>query len=184
MKSSIFEENFIAMRKQRNFLLVICCLLIFPLILVSSFLFSRAHRIVIVPPIVEKEFWVEPNTVSATYLEQFGSFLGQLLLTKSSYTAETQKKILLKHVDPLYSHTLIERLDKEQELLARDQSSYVFYVTGIEVSSNTYRVLLMGNRIFSVSGKVLSEEKESYVLEFNYRGGRLLLSGLESLAST
>lgn len=184
MKSSVFEENLISMRKQRNFLLVICCLLIFPLILISSFLFLREHRIVIVPPVVEKEFWVEPNAVSVTYLEQFGSFLGQLLLTKSSYTAEAQKKILLKHVDPLYSHTLIERLEKEQELLARDQSAYVFYITGIEVSPETRRVLLMGNRIFSVSGKVLSEERESYVLEFNYRGGRLLLCGLELLSSS
>jgi conjugal transfer pilus assembly protein TraE len=179
MNSIAFEENLKAIRNQRNLLFVLCCLLIFSLIVNSIFLLSKNERIVIVPPIVEKEFWVEEHKVSPTYLEQFGCFLGQILLTKSYYTAEAQRKTLLRHVDPAYITGLTERLEKEQEMLGKANSSYVFYITGIEVNLETKSVLLKGNRLFAVGNKVLSEEKESYLLGFSYKDSRLLLNRLE-----
>lgn len=181
MKSSVFEGNLNSISNQRNFLVVLCCVLSVSLLLTTTFLFFRVERVVVVPAIIEKEFWVDANTVSPTYLEQYGSFLGQLLLTKSSYTAEIQKKILLRHVDPVYSSALMERLEKEQKVLSKGNASYVFFITGIEVVPDKYCVLLKGNRVFSVGNKVLSEEKEAYLFGFSYKDGRLLLNRIESI---
>lgn len=182
MKTEFFDETFHSLRNQRNFAVVLICILSLCLVLSCSYLFFKNERIVIVPAIVEKEFWVDSNHISPTYLEQFGCFLGQLLLTKSSYTAEAQKKVLLRHVDPLYSSALLERLEKEQVILAKGNSSYAFFISGIEVSPETKSVLLKGNRIFSIAGKTLSEEKESYVLGFSYKDSRLLINRLEYIA--
>lgn len=182
MKSSVFEGNLNSILNQRNFLLILSCILSFSLMLTSTFLFFREERVVVVPAVVEKEFWVDANTVSATYLEQFGSFLGQLLLTKSSYSADVQKKILLRHVDPIYSSVLLERLEKEQENLSKGNGSYVFFITGIEVILEKQGVLLKGNRVFNVGNKVLSEEKECYFLGFSYKDGRLLLNRVEYIS--
>lgn len=179
MKGAFFEENYHSMRNQRNFACIFVLMLSICLILSCSYLFLKNERIVVVPAIVEKEFWVDSNHISPTYLEQFGCFLGQLLLTKSSYTAETQKKILLRHVDPLYSAVLLNTLEKEQAILAKGNSSYAFFITGIEVSPETKCVLLKGSRVFSIGGKPLSEEKESYLLGFSYKDGRLLINRLE-----
>jgi conjugal transfer pilus assembly protein TraE len=183
MKSAFFEDTLHSLRNQRNFAAVLICLLSLCLVLSCSYLFFKKERIVIVPAIVEKEFWVDSTHISPTYLEQFGCFLGQLLLTKSSYTAEAQKKVLLRHVDPLYSAALLERLEKEQQILAKGNSSYAFFISGIEVSPETNSVLLKGNRIFSVAGKTLSEEKESYLLSFSYKDARLLINRLENIAN-
>jgi conjugal transfer pilus assembly protein TraE len=183
MKRVFFEDNLASLYNQRNLAVLLIFLLVLCLALCCGYLFLKNERVVVVPAIVEKEFWVDNNHISPTYLEQFGCFLGQLILTKSSYTAETQKKILLRHVDPLYGAQLIQRLEAEKITLSKGNSSYAFFITGIEVSPEIKSVLLKGTRVFSVAGKVLSEVQESYLLGFSYQDGRLLINHLEYIPS-
>lgn len=102
---------------QRNVFAAFSFLSAVAIIILSSFLFFKQERVVIVPPVIEKEFWVDSQHVSPTYLEQFGYFLGQLLLAKSSQSAASQRTVLLRHTDPSYVGTLKKRLVEEEEIL-------------------------------------------------------------------
>lgn len=133
-----------------------------------------------VPGVIEKEFWVDGHDVSATYLEQFGCFLGQLLLGKSSQSAPVQRTVLLRHTDPSFSGLLSKKLYEEEQLLSKQNSSYVFFPIDIQVDLPSKEVLLTGDRVFYVAGKAVSTDKESYILRFNYSGSRLLLKGVEA----
>ena len=51
-------------------------------------------------PPSRKPFSMDGSAFSPSYYEQMALFLSHILLTKSSFTAEGQLNILLKHVDP------------------------------------------------------------------------------------
>lgn len=180
MNRVIFEKNLQSLEFQRNVFLGISILLAIGTIILSSFLFFKRERIIIVPPVIEKEFWVDSQSVSPTYLEQLGLFLGQLLLGKSSQSAASQRSILLRHVDPAYAGALKQRLIEEEEILTKQNASYVFYPVDIKVNPSEMSLTLIGDRQLFVNGKQISSAREDYTLQFSYLGSRLLLKGITS----
>lgn len=175
MSHLFLEKNIKFLLFQRNVFVALLFLLSIVVLVLSAFLFFKHERIVIVPPVIEKEFWVEAKHVSPTYLEQFGYFLGQLLLVKSSQSAASQRSIVLRHTDPSYVGILRQRLIEEEEVLKKQSTSYVFYPTEIKVNPEQMSLLLTGDRLVFIGGKEASKEREGYILRFNYTGSRLLL---------
>ena len=49
------------------------------------------ERIVLTPPAIDKSFWVAKDKVSASYLEQMGSFIAYLTLDVSPSSVEWKK---------------------------------------------------------------------------------------------
>ncbi len=180
MNRSFLEKTTQYLRFQRNIFAALSLLLSLSLVILTAFLFLKSERVIVTPPIVEKEFWVEANKVSPTYLEQYGCFLGQLLLGKSSHSAPSQRTILLRHADPAFADALKHKLLEEEELLQKQSASYTFYPVSVHVNAEKNQVLLEGDRIFYVSGNQVSSAREGYILSFNYSGSRLLLSGVSA----
>lgn len=175
MERLFFERNLKTLSMQRNFLVATQVGLILLLFGLAGLLFFKNERVVVVPGLVEKEFWVDAHSVSATYLEQFGVFLGQSLLTKSPHSADLQRVILCRHADPRYWGLLKQRLVQEEETLKKQNASYVFFLNHVFVDPSLLTVRLVGDRQFFVAGQPLSSEECSYKLHFTYTGGRLLL---------
>jgi conjugal transfer pilus assembly protein TraE len=175
MSHLFLEKNIKFLLFQRNVFVAFSFFLILIVLVLSTFLFFKHDRVVIVPPVIEKEFWVDANHVSPTYLEQFGYFLGQLLLAKSSQSAASQRSIILRHTDPSYAGILRQRLIEEEEVLKKQSTSYVFYPVEIKVNPEQMSLLLTGDRLVFIGGKEASKEREGYILRFNYSGSRLLL---------
>lgn len=175
MKRTFFENNLTTLTLQRNFLIVLSLLLAIGMILALSFLFMKNEKIVVVPAVIEKEFWVDSNSVSASYLEQMGLYLGQLLLTKSAYSADAQRTILCRHAEPSYISRLKQRLIEEEEVLKKQNASCVFYLNNILVNPEQLTATIVGERRFFVAGGEISNENCVYRLHFSYKGARLLL---------
>lgn len=175
MKSEFHEKTLVYLNFQRNIFIALTFLLVISQVILSIFLFWKNERIIIVPPVIEKEFWVEANTISATYLEQFGYFLGKLVLEKSPQSAQTQRTIVLRHVDPAYYGILNKKLIEEEQKLSKQGASYVFYPIDVQADPKGLKVLITGDRIFYIAGKPISTERESYILSFSSAGSRLLL---------
>jgi conjugal transfer pilus assembly protein TraE len=175
MSHLFLEKNIKFLLFQRNVFMALSFLLVLIVLVLSTFLFFKQERIVIAPPVIEKEFWVDAKHVSPTYLEQFGYFLGQLLLAKSSQSAASQRSIILRHTDPGYAGILKQRLIEEEEVLKKQSTSYVFYPVEIKVNPEQMSLLLIGDRLVFIGGKEASKEREGYILRFNYTGSRLLL---------
>ena len=181
MDRVFFERNLKSLLVQRNFLAGLSFMLTTCLLLASFFLFFKKERIVVVPAVVEKEFWVDADSVSATYLEQYGFFLGQLLLTKSPHSADVQRAVLCRHTEPNFLAALKVKLLEEEETLKKQNASYVFYLNNIHVNPELLAVTLVGERQFLVAGQKTSIEKCGYTLYFTYTGSRLLLKGVSQV---
>ena len=180
MNRIFLEKTTQYLRFQRNILSALCFLLSLALVLACAFLFLKKERIIVVPPTIEKEFWIEADKVSPTYLEQYGCFLGQLLLGKSAQSAPSQRTILMRHADPMFAETLKRKLLEEEQLLQKQNTSYTFFPVSIQVNAKTNEVLIDGDRVCYASGKQVSCERDGYILNFRYIGSRLLLSGIKS----
>lgn len=180
MNSDYLKKNLSTLTFQRNIFLSLTFILTIPLLVLSIFIFQKNDRIIISPPTIEKEFWVESNRISPTYLEQFALFLGQLILTKSPQSATPQRTVVLRHVDPSVYGEINKKLSEEEKKLIKQQASYVFYPIDIRVDTSNLQALLAGDRIFYVGGKSVSTSRENYKLSFVYSGGRLLLKEISN----
>jgi conjugal transfer pilus assembly protein TraE len=175
----IREHTLRALKVQRNIFLAMMFFLLLLCLLLSLLIFRKAERIVVIPAVVEKEFWVEGSSVSPSYLEQMACFVGELLLTRSPASSNTQLAILMRHTDPAFSPLLKEKLAAELAKLAKDNASYVFFRTQVTVDPEHLSVALQGDRALLLGDKILSTVKESYRLGFKNWGGRLLLASIE-----
>lgn len=175
MNNEYYQKNIRSVEIQRNICLVLTLLSSCTVLLLAFFMFWRGEKVIVVPAVIEKEFWVDSNTFSTTYLEQMGVFLGKLILEKSPSSAQAQRQILLRHTDPAYFGTLTKKLIEEELLLAKQNASYVFFPVDIRVDLKKRSVLLIGDRTIYVSDKPVSTEREGYVLTFKSSGSKLLL---------
>ncbi len=179
MKSDTHKWTIQFLAFQRNILLGLCLILAIGVSIVGGFLFLKQERIIIAPPTIEKTFWVDETGVSATYLEQFGVFLAQQLLTKTATSAEAQRNLLLRHTHPAAFDTIRDKLLAEEMALREHNASYVFFPHRVDTDLKDLVVTLHGERTYFTQGKRLSEEAATYRLHFAYSGGRLLITAIE-----
>ena len=179
MNATLLKSETASLRFQRNALLAFAALLAGSLLLSLSLLLFKQERIVVAPPVVEKEFWVSSSAVSSTYLEQFGLFLSKLLFEKTPASSKAQREALLRHTDPSFAAALGAKLLKEEKALSKQNASYVFFPEEVVVNPSKKSVSILGERIAYILEKPVSKEKERYILTFKQAGSRLLLSSLE-----
>lgn len=180
MKFSLYTQQISKLLQQRNMLFPICILLLVSQIITLVLLFTKSERVVLVPPVIEKSMWVDSSSVSPSYLEQIGLFMGNLMLTKSALNADKQGELLLKHVVPEFEAEFRNHLILEATKMKKHNFSYVFYTKNVYVNPSLLTASLSGEQVSYVGEKVVAREKKKYKLQFNYLGGRLLLSGLTS----
>jgi conjugal transfer pilus assembly protein TraE len=148
------------------------------MIIVTAFLFSKSERVVVVPAVIEREFWIDRNAVSQTYLEQFGVFLGQQVLGKTPQSAPSQRTLVLRHTDPNYYGALRKKLIEEEEMLVKQNISYSFFPVDVSADPEKLTVTLIGDRLSFVGGSQVQSQRERFTLGFVYTGARLLLNSL------
>jgi conjugal transfer pilus assembly protein TraE len=173
--------NMNSLRFQRNAFCAVSFLLCGTLFVGSAFLFTKRERVIVVPPVIEKSFWIDESGVSASYLEQQGLFMGQMLFNKNAGSATKQREFVLKNTSNSFLPVLKSKLIEEDERLTKQNTSYVFFMRNFEVYPGSFVVLIEGEKVFYVGGKMISTTREGYRLKFAYEGGRLLLDGIESV---
>lgn len=184
MNAVAVEANLRSLYFQRNIFACLTVILSLSLVVLSGFLFLKRERVVITPAVVAKEFWVDAASVSPTYLEQMGLFVGHLLLHKSSQSAAEQRQVILRHTDASYSGLMRQRLIEEEKGLIQQNIAYTFYPIDIKVDVDKLEVKLSGDRIAFAGSQQVSMQKEAYLLQFIYSGSRLLLKSITALEST
>jgi conjugal transfer pilus assembly protein TraE len=181
VNSKILETSLSSLYFQRNILAAISIILCLSIVILSCFLFLKRERVIISPPVIEKSFWIDSNSISPTYLEQFGVFMGQLLLNKSAQSSAEQRSIILRHTDPSFSGLMRQRLLEEEEMLKKQNAAYTFYPISVKVDMGKMEVILRGERIVFAGPKQVSSKLETYVLKFIYEGSRLFLQEVETM---
>ena len=82
--------------------------------------FPDPERIVLVPPSINKTFWVESERVSAEYLQQMAYFLMQLTLDVTPHSVDHQSGVLMQYAAPASYGELRATMAATAERLKRD----------------------------------------------------------------
>lgn len=170
MKISTLTEQFQTVLKQRNMLFPIVLVLGISQVLLIILLFWKDDRTIFMPPVLDKPFSIHGSSYSASYYEQMGLFLCNLLLSKTAETAEQQHQLLFKYVDTELLGVFKRDLMDEVETLKKDAAGYVFYPIETKVNLGNQSVLIKGERHTYVGAQRIDVSKESYRLMFVQRG--------------
>jgi conjugal transfer pilus assembly protein TraE len=168
---------------QRNFLGGLALALLIIALLQTALLFVKNEKIIILPPELKQEFWIEGNKFAPTYLEEKGMYFTHLLLDVSSSNILSQGEVLLRYVDPSFHEQFKTRLFAEEQRLKRDNVSLNFTVTDCEVYPSELELDITGDLHAYVAFKKISTHRETYRLEFSAKRGRLFLKKFEILKS-
>ena len=124
---------------QRNIFLCFSLLLSVSTIVLSCLLLMKKERIVILPTL-GPSLWVEESGVSDTYLNSLGSYLSDLLLTKTPSDVDQKNRRFLEHVHPTFYHEARRHLLQEKETLITNKQTLLFRPSSsfIDLSKTTY----------------------------------------------
>lgn len=142
---------------------------------------DRTHREIVVPPEINKTFWIEDQKASASYLEQMGLFMLMNALNVTPLSADYQMKQILKYTTPAYYGTLEKHLTAQAKRLVRDNVSTTISVTGIKVDENRQAVLFDAVLNTALADKRVSQEAKKYEVLFTMNNGRIYLNELREL---
>ncbi len=137
------------------------------------------ERIVLTPPAIERSFWVTKDKVSASYLEQMGSFIAYLTLDVSPSSVEWKKTMLLQYVAPDVYGALQTRQDLEADRLKRLNATTQFSVAQLVPNEDSLTVNLKGRLATFINGTRTSDVEKEYVVAFEYTGNRIQLKRFE-----
>jgi len=138
-------------------------------------------RTVVVPPSINKSFWVERDRVSSEYLEQMGSFIAWLILDVTPSSVDWKREILLGYVLPDQHGAMKTRQELEATRLKRINASTVFMPQQLVSSEDAQSVTVRGRLRTLVNGQETSNDTKAYLVEFVYAGGRVHLKGFKEV---
>ena len=132
-------------------------------------------RTVVVPPSINKSFWVSRDTASGEYLEQMGSFIAWLVLDVSPSSIDWKKDILLGYVEPDQHGAIKKRQEIEAARLKRINASTSFAPQQLVPREESQSVVVRGRLRTLVNGVETANDLKAFVVEFSYVGGRVHL---------
>lgn len=142
-----------------------------------------SDRQTLVPPTIDKTFWVNKKHVSPEYLEQMGYFIGQLVLNVTPDNVDYQTKMLLQYACPSGYGKLKTDQAVAGNALKRDSISTLFNTRNIQVDEKTLKVALIGTLSTWVSNKKAPDYAKTYLGKFEYQNGRICVTDFKETSS-
>jgi len=139
---------------------------------------DRTHRETLIPPAINKSFWVDDRGASGEYIEQMGLFLLQLSLNNTPVSAEYNARLLLKYASPSSYGELERAMLTLAKQLKDSNASTVFSVRNVTVSEKTQAVAFGGVLTTYIADKRVSEISKTYLVRFANSAGRAFVSEL------
>lgn len=139
------------------------------------------QRTVIVPPTIEKTFWLSSQTGSKEYLNQMAAFVGWLILDVDPSTVDWKKDLLLDFMAPDDHGAMRAQLETGAERLKRMNASTSFLPQQLNVDAERLTVTLYGRLRRQVNGQETGREAKAYLVTFTFAGGRIHLHSFKEI---
>ena len=181
MDSMVFKQNMSKLLGQRNSFLFLATILCITTALLSTLLFFKKERVVIVPT-NGASFWIEDGRASNLYVEKMGIFLSDLLLNRSPADVVKRNQIILEHVHPSSYHEIRRQLQQEQSNILKSGQSFFFRSDRAYVDAKN--AFVVEGEFFVLVGKdgqapyCSQKDRKKYTLRFHCENGKLLLTSL------
>lgn len=166
--------------RNQAFVITMLSLALFVSVIATLSIFGT-ERTIIVPPTINKSFWVDGHKVSSDYLEEMGSFIAWLILDVSPQSIDWKKDMLLKYVSPEQFGLLQTRQNLEAERLKRLNAATFFMPQQVVVRDKDQLVEIRGRLRTQVNGQETTTESKAYAAQFTYAGGRIHLETFKEI---
>ena len=137
------------------------------------------ERTVVVPPSIDKTFWITKDHASHEYLEQMGAFIAWLILDVTPASIDWKKDVLLNYVAPDQHGAMKSRQEVEAERLKRINASTAFLPQQLVANETSQSVVVRGRLRTQVNGQDTAAETKAYLAEFQFVGGRIHLKAFK-----
>lgn len=175
MNTEFLRRNILKLISQRNGWIGIATLTAMSTVLLSTALFFKNERTILVPPHISKTLWVEGGSVSKEYLEEMGMYISKLLLDLTPTSFTYNHETLLKYATPEAYGALKKQFIDDGEEYTKLQLSTHFKPTEVIAHPKKLHVRVKGNLTSYVAGKQMDSSLETVFLQFSLRGAGLLL---------
>lgn len=139
---------------------------------------KSTHRETLVPPSINKGFWVDGETLDPSYVEQMGKFLLDLALNNTPVNCEMNRTALLKYVGSGSYSAINTQQSANCKIILAGRISTFFAAQTIAIKSSTREVIFVGATSRWLNDKKLPDKQQAYRLKFGYSGGRIYLQEL------
>ena len=166
---------------QRNMLLGLVSVLLVILVILSASLFFRRERVIVLPPEVKREFWVEGNRFSPEYLEEMAVYFLHLALDVNQTTLTYNTEILTRYADVETANYLQEKYERDLKKLKENDASTTFEVKEVKVFPDSNVVHAEGVLKHFIGSKCIKENPEVYAVSFKTYRGRLFFKEIKKV---
>lgn len=166
---------------QRNMLLGLVAVLLTILLILSVCLFFRSERVIVLPPEVKQEFWVEGNRFSPEYLEEMAVYFLHLALDVNQVTLPYNTEILTRYSDVETANYLQTKYERDIKKLKENDASTSFEVKEVTVFPDQNIVRAEGRLKHYVGSKCIKEHSAMYEVRFKTYRGRLFFKEIKQV---
>lgn len=168
---------------QRNALFFLVVTLLILNFLQAIAVFFKRERVVVMPPEITQEFWVEKNRVSQSYLEEMTLFFAGLILEISAESASYKRDIILRNTVPEGYGALKTKLIEDERRLKKEHVVTSFQPNTVKIVLGKMTAEITGDLSRFVGEKRISQSRDTYSFTFLYRHGRLLIKSFQLIRS-
>ena len=164
---------------QRNVLLGLSGVLLILLLILSLCLFFKKERVIVLPPEVRKEFWVEGNRFSPEYLEEMAAYFLHLSLNVNQSTLPYNTEILMRYADSSTCSYLRDKYEKDIKKLKKNDASTMFEIKELTVYPDQNTVRAEGTLNRYIGSKMIKSSQETYEVKLKTYRGRLFFQKIK-----
>ena len=182
METKTFQDKLKALISQRNILVLCVVALSIVAVKLSFCLQDKEERVVIIPT-TGPSFWVEKSRTSKEYVNVIGTFLSDLLLTRTPKDIIWKNEQVLCHAHPSFYSQLKKALSVEKEKMVEAQSTFLFEAIRSYPIEKKLQFVIEGvqKTYIEKTGKgapLIQSQKIKYTLSFRCEEGRLYLNSI------
>jgi type IV conjugative transfer system protein TraE len=137
---------------------------------------DTTEKTLVVPPTIERPFWVKGGEVSAEYLEEMARYLSSLVLSVTPKSVDGNVDIFMRYVAPGSYGATKAGMDVGAERLKRNSSSTIFYPIEYQSKPKKFQTVISGDFVTTVGKQVVSQVRRSWRFTYTFESGRLWVS--------
>ncbi len=136
-------------------------------------------RTIVIPPHLEKSFWVNNTEAASPYVEQMANWIAFLELDVTPDNVDWKNHTLLEYAHPDFHGELQTRQQLQAEKVKKENLVTEFAVKTTSVNAQQLAAIMFGNLITRVNGHEVGRQDKYYFVQFSLVGGRSQLMTFE-----
>jgi type IV conjugative transfer system protein TraE len=140
---------------------------------------SNNQRVVVVPPTLASEGWVESNAASQSMQEAWAEFLAVTIGNVTPRNIDRVMKSIGENLSPRIYQAVLTRLVEQSKTVKDEQVSISFEPTNTRFDAKTGNVLVTGRSRITGTRGASSETTQTYEMRFVVSNYRVLLDHFE-----